>query len=332
MSESKRVCGFLVFFIAMIFSSQIFAMLEAGVSVVTVDGAGHPVSNVTVSVAFYQSKSDNAWDGLKEKSAIGISDTNGMVIVREQTVGSIGITAEHDGYYISRDKYQFKKDAKGELLPLLSPITIVMRKKESPVSLIAKKWYDMELPEEKDAVGYDLVVGDWVAPYGEGKESDFTVNLIRDYKSSSDYALTLMITTPRTHDGFFGISDTDVTPQSELLLPREAPESGYSVTNIVISQSSSTSKPVGADWFTRIPQECHFFFRIRTKVDDQGLVKEALYGKLVGPIECVLHDTKTGKLRLTYYLNPDANDRNLEFDPSQNIFKNLGWFEQVKKP
>lgn len=37
-------------------------------------------------------------------------------------------------------------------------------------------------------------------------------------------------------------------------------------------------------------------------------------------------------LEVSYYLNPTINDRNVEFDPKQNLIKNLKPLEQVKEP
>ncbi len=42
-------------------------------------------------------------------------------------------------------------------------------------------------------------------------------------------------------------------------------------------------------------------------------------------------DTKPW-VKFTYYFNPVPNDRNLEFDPGQNLFKNLEFDEQVHVP
>jgi len=33
-----------------------------------------------------------------------------------------------------------------------------------------------------------------------------------------------------------------------------------------------------------------------------------------------------------YFLNPTPNDRNVEFDPKQNLFKNLSSLEEVSDP
>ena len=37
-------------------------------------------------------------------------------------------------------------------------------------------------------------------------------------------------------------------------------------------------------------------------------------------------------MSFTYYLNPAPNDRNVEFDPKQNLFTNLKRTEQVTAP
>jgi hypothetical protein len=52
-----------------------------------------------------------------------------------------------------------------------------------------------------------------------------------------------------------------------------------------------------------------------------GTVKSALYGKIYGDF-----------MQFRYYLNPTPNDRNIEFDPKQNLLKNLSQLEQVSAP
>jgi hypothetical protein len=63
-------------------------------------------------------------------------------------------------------------------------------------------------------------------------------------------------------------------------------------------------------------------------LDEGGKVKSALYGKVMGPILCGAQ----GYVQFTYYLNPNPNDRNMEFDPTKNLFKNLPMMQQVKAP
>ena len=65
----------------------------------------------------------------------------------------------------------------------------------------------------------------------------------------------------------------------------------------------------------------NYFFRVHTVLDENGNIKSVLYGKIYGDF-----------LKFSYYLNPTPNDRSVEFDPKQNILKNLGEFEQVTEP
>jgi hypothetical protein len=62
-------------------------------------------------------------------------------------------------------------------------------------------------------------------------------------------------------------------------------------------------------------------FRVRTELDQDGNVKSTLYGKIYGDF-----------MHFRYYLNPTPNDRNIEFDPKQNLIHNLQSFEQVRQP
>jgi hypothetical protein len=72
----------------------------------------------------------------------------------------------------------------------------------------------------------------------------------------------------------------------------------------------------------------NYFFRVRTILDKDGNIESALYGKIHGDFQLDHH----GNIGFTYYLNPTPNDRNVEFDPKQNLFKNLPSSEQVRQP
>jgi hypothetical protein len=65
----------------------------------------------------------------------------------------------------------------------------------------------------------------------------------------------------------------------------------------------------------------NYYIRVRTKVDDRGNIVSAHYGKIYGDF-----------MQFKYYLNPTINDRNVEFDPKQNLMKNLKPLEGVDAP
>ena len=325
--RSLLVAGLLI---AKGFSQFSLAMDEVSVTVAVSDEYGKPVSNATVSMAFYQPKSLNVWDGLNSKNISGTTGTNGMFTATEKTVDRIGFAVDRQEYYRSEDVCRLQIDRRGKTSPLVFTTNVVIRRKGNPIPMYAKNFAGMkQLPVAGAPIGYDLLAGAWTAPYGNGNVADIVFGLERNYTSSSDYAATLSIAVTRDQDGFAPIADRDTVAQSLFRFPRQAPENGYSETNIVLTVSDHSGQ--GERRSCSTPSQ-NLFFRVRTEVDENGRIKKALYGKLIGPIECGLHDTKTGKLRLTYYVNPDPNNRNLEFDPEKNLFKNLEWFEQVKEP
>ena len=75
-----------------------------------------------------------------------------------------------------------------------------------------------------------------------------------------------------------------------------------------------------------------FFMRIRSSEDKEGNIDVAYYCKISPGISLygVLADNPS--LKLTYYCNPTPNDRNLEFDPKENLLTNLKHNEKVGVP
>jgi len=58
---------------------------------------------------------------------------------------------------------------------------------------------------------------------------------------------------------------------------------------------------------------------LQSEVDENGNLKRALYGKIIHDVLIEPRGSATGKIRFTYYLNPDYT-RNLEYDPDVNLF------------
>jgi hypothetical protein len=56
----------------------------------------------------------------------------------------------------------------------------------------------------------------------------------------------------------------------------------------------------------------YMIFRVRSRMDKNGKIISANYGKIYGPLDYFVMERD--KLRLVYYFNPKANDTNLEFD------------------
>jgi hypothetical protein len=78
------------------------------------------------------------------------------------------------------------------------------------------------------------------------------------------------------------------------------------------------------DKSTLLTDENYLIFRTRTKVDEDGNLTEARYGKIYGPIEFNGVEFAGNKylkkmVRMSFYLNPNVNDTNLECDRRKSL-------------
>ena len=106
-------------------------------------------------------------------------------------------------------------------------------------------------------------------------------------------------------------------------MPATASENGY-VANLVKRVAQEQDKPASSS----IEEDANYFFRVRTKKDEAGRIISAVYGKIYGDFS----GFEYGKLTFMYYLNLTPNDRNVEFDPTKNLFENLSSLEEVRVP
>jgi len=184
--------------------------------------------------------------------------------------------------------------------------------------MYAKK-VELKIPEFDRPIGYDLMMGDWVAPYGAGERADFIFEASRSVRSDRDYEGGLTLRFSQSADGFVA-ADTPQEDGSRLRLPYEAPADGYVAQKVWREQRRPVSD--GRDVVhSDSSRTMNYFFRVRSIVDAEGRVVSALYGKIYGDIRYFI-GTKVPRsgLAFTYYLNPDGT-RNVEFDPQRNLFQ-----------
>ena len=178
---------------------------------------------------------------------------------------------------------------------------------------------ELKIPEFGIPIGYDLMAGDWTAPYGVGERADFIFEAKRSVRSDRDYEGKLALRFSNRADGLIA-ADMPLEDGSELRLPYDAPADGYVAQKIWGEERRPM--PDGRDVVhSDSLQTMNYFFRVRSVVDAEGRVVSALYGKIHGDIRFFI-GTKAPRsgLAFTYYLNPDGT-RNVEFDPKRNLFK-----------
>jgi hypothetical protein len=312
-----------VFFVFSVLSGEIHALPTAKVTIKVVDESGMPIKGAKAGVGFAEPRKTG---GDKEFGKSGLTDKDGLFSTSRSTIYHISYGAKKDGYYATALEYDFK-DVKGIPMfkrwqPWNPTLTVVLKKKKKPTALYVKdlRLYvglrgHLTMPTLNSKVGYDLEKADWVMPYGLGTHSDFIFEMKGSTTAFRQFDYTLNLTFSNEGDGIIPVS---APPRfgSLLRLPHEAPKNGY-LPELVQRLASTPEYFVHKDF----PDDRNYFFRVRTEKDEEGNIVSALYGKIHGNI----HFNEGKKVGFLYYLNPNANDRNLEFDNTRNLFKRLDY-------
>ena len=296
------------------------------------DDFGKPVPGVTVGIAFVRQKSSLiplSVNNAEQQQINATTDTNGMATLSGSLVFdphvSYGVHPLDGYYYTSGGDYVFQKVESGRWQPWNPTVEIVLKPILNPVPMYAENTpWSLTLPEIGRPIGYDLMIGDWVAPYGKGLTNDFIFALNRQFTNVNEaFNATLKLAFSNVGDG---IQPILVKTHSALRSPRFAPEDGYE-PQLILRKYRERGKPI-VDSFR---EDQNWFFRVRTLKKD-GKIVSALYGKIYGDIKFQFFDNPTARLEMTYYLNPEPNSRNMEFNVKSNLVQNLKPTERVSAP
>lgn len=194
----------------------------------------------------------------------------------------------------------------------------MLKRIKHPVPMYAKR-VEVKIPESNKPIGYDLVQGDLVAPYGKGQISDLVFETERKVVSSEDYDGTLTLRFSNEGDGLIAHEIERPDPPG-LRMPYAAPDDGY-VSSKTWEESRHTSERGKGKIISTASNRMNYFIRVRTVRDNEGKIVSALYGKIHGDFRWFIgaRAPKSG-LAFTYYLNPDGT-RNIEYDPKRNLLK-----------
>jgi len=273
-----------------------------------IDESQNPVAGAFAIIGYYTNSVSTTIEG--------ITATNGLFEFRQTSLSEfadISFEARKDGYYSIWQQVN--------LQPPYNPAkwniekTLVLKKIGKPIAMYSK-WIRKNPPLLNQPIGYDLMIGDWVGPNGKGVQADVFFQADDDVKSNRDYKHNITVRFPKIGDGIQLYTIPDSESGSGLRSPHEAPTDGYQpeLTRETSAHPGQPSK------FEYEPNRI-YLFRVRTVKDHEGNIVSAHYGKIYGDF-----------MQFTYYLNPTPNDRNIEFDPKQNLLDGLQSFEQVSAP
>jgi hypothetical protein len=271
-----------------------------------VDETGLPVINAN-AVVDYQSIDQFS----------GLTDTNGIFVASHKDKSyTLAFDVKKDGYYSVWQRYEMGWAYQYNEAKWNPTIVIVLKRIIKPIPMYAKR-IDAEPPTNGKPVGYDLIVGDWVGPYGKGVTIDILFTREYNRKSLQDYDYKLTVSFPKAGDGIqeFQVPYKNMEG-SALRSPHEAPTNGYQSQIVRLNMSHPGQKLIFDYDENRV-----YLFRVRTAIDDRGNIVSAYYGKIYGDF-----------MQFNYYFNPTPNSRNIEFDPKQNLMANLKLTEGVSAP
>jgi len=204
-------------------------------------------------------------------------------------------------------------------------VTFVLREIKNPTSLYTKR-ATVEFPKIGVPLGYDFQVADFVEPYGKGKTAMCLFQMDADVASSREHTQRLTVTFPHEKDGIIRVEPSAASGLSMFKWLYQAPAKGYD-KEIVISRER---KPKQGAKFTN--SDSSYAMRVNTELDKNGDIVSANYVRISKGINLLGVLSDSPGFELTYYFNPNANNRNLEFDPRKNLFKKLPSTEFVREP
>jgi len=270
------------------------------VTIEVIDDKGVPIENARIKGYFNNpSKHDDTgthYDVLTNQS--------GLYKVLGVGYSFTECTIEKDGYYTSRYYLKLKQNDE-----FANKLTVVLKKIRNPVAMQVRQ-VEVIFPGLEEYYPFDLDLCDWVEPHGNGKKANIYIYYYRDAKGMFTGEWVLKMKTENPEEGF---RKKDFDTYSKFKTIYQAPEIGY--TNMLEFISETTAKEVLIN--TKLKKNEYLIFKVQNSTNSAVYN----YGKicqpfLYGPDD---NDRKKFKLWLTYYYNPTPGDRNLEFDPKQNL-------------
>lgn len=284
------------------------------------DFLGSPISNATVRVNTLKKWIPGENFGRDVMMDVyGNTDTNGEVSITflcksmnfSYSVGADGYYGAGGGIGFARSgggftlrQTQFETNLVVMLKPIVNPVPMCVV--EMPVD--ADKGMRYPNGAISGAWGFDMKVGDWIAPCGRGSTADFFVEYSKEHFAKDKALDCALVFTNNLYDGFYIAKCTGTRFRSDYTAN----------TNAVFTKRldfDSWGKKYKNNLATRLLDDDEYIvIRTRTKCDDNGQIVSAYYAKIYGPIGFWGEFTCTGS-----YFNPNENDPNLEADTAVNL-------------
>jgi hypothetical protein len=285
---------------------------KAQLTLHVVDDSGQPVAGARVAVVGFHTDTQ------------GRTDEMGCYVAKLRNAsGQVDLMADMKGFYsIDRQTYVFVAHTNDQWLPWNPTVKVRLHRITKPVPMVVKQ-IDEKLPVLEQAIGFDLVMGDWVKPFGKGEVSDFIFHAERWMRETNRVAGRLKLRFANPDDGLCRVR-LPYRDDYGLGLQAMAPETGYAGPWEWRLRPEMDQDPSNPQADLNYDQDANYYFRTRSKRGADGKLLSAMYGKIYYGVQFGVWENRPEfTLKLLYYLNPDGT-RNTEFDTRSNLCPNPG--------
>jgi hypothetical protein len=186
MLSLKQIITLLLITITLRASAQI--KHDWKITLKVVDEAGLPLAGITTHTYF-----------LLTNEIVGLTDSNGIFIASHHDGSeNLAFAVDSQGYYPVRLPYHLGRN--------FTPVkwdheqTIILKRIGQPIPMYAKV-ENAKITVEDQPIGFDLMLGDWTAPYGKGSNVDLLFSVHRQIVNEKEYTAELKLTFPNAGDG-----------------------------------------------------------------------------------------------------------------------------------
>ncbi len=287
-----------------------------------IDQDGVPVLNAKIWGAFSANRS-------KDSVLVdGATNTNGEFTAQGKCNEFLRVDVTKEGYYHTEEKINFwssKADpivVDGRWQAYGETRTVVVERVRNPyaVKVFSGEQCHRKIPVFGQWLPFDMEVSDWLAPYGNGVHDDV---LLRFEKKLTDkwYDFTFTMEASFTNNPYAGVYIKPLDGSSDLKTGYSAETNSVFHPNYTFLLESVSKKKEGLD------TNSYLVFRTRTRVDENGKLVGAHYGKYYGSWRS---DDKEMRFAAGCF-NPVENDASIEGDQPL-LYRIRNYKEDGKSP
>ena len=280
---------------------------EMCISYRIIDDDGSPVSDVSCRgwIREFDAKDGGHSYFLK-------SDTNGLVTISGKCSVSFTAFFTKEGYYMTRFEPCLDEDGLGSAIfdgkwqPYGETRTVMLKRILQPHEM-----YVPEMPPQRKIriydkwLDFDLENGDFLPPMGNGRNADMLVRFKLKGQMPYDWSIKMDVSFTNHPCAGAYVLKKDVWSDMKSVYFADTNALYLTDFSFQYAREKGSRRPV----VEKLGEDEYLVFRTRTKVDHDGRLISARYGKLYGPWN---FEDAGGSQIQKVFLNKADNDANLE--------------------